>query len=310
MSKKEEEQGYEEPLQLDMDFDEALERLAGVNIREVEEQPEEGTASPFVKWAGGKRSIIDELAENIPQEFRNYYEPFVGGGALFFHLHEKLSKAYLSDINLDLIMAYAVIKKNPKELIDLLKVHKQKHNDDYYYKVRKQHNLDDAIKIAARFLYLNKTCYNGLYRVNKKGEFNVPVGRYTNPNIVQEENIFLCNNALQKATVEYREYNSIRPKAGDFVYCDPPYHPVNGSSFTSYTKLDFSENDQAQLRDFALELHSKGVNVMLSNSNTPFIQDLYKKVPFTVRIVHAPRYVNCKPGGRDNVEEVLITTYE
>lgn len=310
MSEKEKEQGYEESLQLNMPFEEALERLAGVNIRDIEEVPEEGQASPFVKWAGGKRSIIDELATSVPDVFRDYYEPFVGGGALFFHLHEQLSRAYLSDINLDLIFAYAVIKKNPQELIDLLKVHKQKHNDDYYYKIRKQHNLDDAIKVAARFLYLNKTCYNGLYRVNKKGEFNVPVGRYKNPNIVQEDNTWFCHDALQKATIEYREYGTIKPKAGDFVYFDPPYHPVNGGSFTSYTKLDFTENDQTKLRDFALKLHEQGIKVMLSNSNTPFIQDLYKKAPFAVRIVHAPRYVNCKPSGRDNVEEVLITTYE
>jgi DNA adenine methylase len=246
----------------------------------------------------------------MPKSFCNYYEPFVGGGALFYEIHGTIDKAYLSDKNLDLIITYQVVKNNVEELIKQLIVHSLKHDPDYYYKVRARHNLQDPIKIAARFLYLNKTCYNGLYRVNKKGEFNVPVGRYKNPNIIQESNLQLCSKALQKAKIEYRSYLSIDPKAGDFVYCDPPYHPINGSSFTSYTKGDFNDDDQIQLRDFAISLHNKGAKVMLSNSNTEFIRNLYKNKPFNVKIVNAPRFVNCKPGGRDNVEEVLITTYD
>ena len=302
-------QGRDPAFGLDMDFNEALERFAGADIRDLEETPIEGTATPFAKWAGGKRSIINELVDNLPSEFGDYYEPFVGGGALFFHLQSQLKKAYLSDINIDLIFAYAVIKKDPLALIEILRKHKEKHNPDYYYRVRKKHDLEDTIEVAARFLYMNKTCFNGLYRVNKSGEFNVPVGKYKNPNIVQEKNIPLCNQVLQKAEITYQKYTKIQPKSGDFVYFDPPYHPLNSTSFTSYTKFDFTEQNQIELRDFALSLHKKGVLVMLSNSNTEFIRDLYKGSPFSVRIVHAPRPVNCKASGRNNVEEVLITTY-
>jgi DNA adenine methylase len=299
----------EQPLHLDMGFEEALERLAGVNIREMEEPEIQGKASPFVKWVGGKRNLINDLMANLPKDFNDYWEPFVGGGALFFGINEKIINAHLSDKNLELMIVYQVIKEDVESLIKELRVHARKHDVDYYYKVRARHNLQDPIKIAARFLYLNKTCYNGLYRVNKKGEFNVPVGRYKNPNIIQEENLLLCNRALQKTTIEYKEFNSINPKLNDFVYCDPPYHPVNGNSFTTYTKYDFIDDDQIKLRDFALSLHEKGVKVMLSNSNTKFIRNLYKNEVFTVKIVNAPRFINCKPGGRDNVEEVLITTY-
>lgn len=273
------------------------------------DKEQKSQASPFVKWVGGKRSIISELEKYLPESFGEYYEPFVGGGALFFQIHEKLEKAHLSDLNLDLVLAYSVIKRDPQKLVELLQGHKDKHNSEYYYEVRSMHTLKDPVQRVARFLYLNKTCFNGLYRVNKKGEFNVPVGRYKNPGIVQEDNIRSCNAALQKADIRYESYREIVPSSGDFVYCDPPYHPVNSASFTSYTKLNFSESDQIGLRDFALGLHKQGVFVMLSNSNTEFIQDLYSNPIFTVRIVHAPRFVNCKPGGRDNVEEVLITTY-
>lgn len=306
-----EEKGYQEPLQLDMDFDEALERFIGVNTRDLLEPLLEGEASPFVKWAGGKRSIIDKLEENLPNEFGDYYEGFVGGGALFFHLFNLgcIEQAFLSDVNIDLMLAYKVIQQDLETLIEKLKQHKEKHDKEYYYRVRDKQHLQDPIEVAARFIYLNKTCYNGLYRVNKKGEFNVPIGTYKNPGIVQEDNLRLVNRALQFADLKYQSFEKIQPKENDFVYFDPPYHPVNGSSFTSYTKLDFSEDDQTKLRDFALELHKAGVLVMLSNSNTDFIQKLYKNPPFTVRIVHAPRNVNSKASGRDSVEEVLITTY-
>jgi DNA adenine methylase len=301
---------YEDPLQLDMTFEEALERFAGVNTREVEEEPAPyGKASPFVKWAGGKRSIISELEKYVPEQFGNYYEAFVGGGAMFFHLQDRITKAFLSDINFELVLAYNVIKHNPDELIASLKVHKAKHNEEYYYKVRDQHDLQDPIKVVSRFLYLNKTCYNGLYRVNKKGRFNTPMGRYKNPDIVPENNIKLCTTALQEAEVNYWQFDQIEPQEGDFVYFDPPYHPLNSTSFTDYTKLDFTETDQERLRDFALALHKKGVKVMLSNSSADLIRKLYKGKAFTIRSVHAPRNINCKPSERNNVEELLITTY-
>jgi len=276
-----------------------------------EESLPTGKAAPFVKWAGGKRSIIEELAARVPAEFGDYYEPFMGGAALFYYLQDRLKKAYLSDINLELVITYNVVKKAPEKLIKALKVHQANHSEDYYYKIREKNDLQDPIALAARMLYLNKTCYNGLYRVNKKGEFNVPMGSYKNPEVVQEENLRLCAEALQIADIEYRQFDEIEPKEGDFVYFDPPYHPISRTaSFTSYTKLDFNEHDQERLRDFALELHEKGVKVMLSNSSADLIRQLYKDKPFNTQSVHAPRAINCKPNERNNIEELLITTYE
>ena len=304
-------QPREEPLTLDMPFGEALKRFARVNPRAVEEETpaKPGYATPFVKWAGGKRSIIDELVDRLPASFGAYWEPFVGGGALFFEIHEPLSAAVLSDSNFDLTIAYGAVRGDPVALIAKLEEHARKHSETYYYKIRSQHSLQDPIDVAARFLYLNKTCYNGLYRVNKKGEFNVPIGSYANPEIVQRENINLCSAALQKATIEFREFDTIKPAAGDFVYFDPPYHPVNATSFTKYTKLEFGETEQGRLRDFALQLHKQGVNVMLSNSDTPLIRSLYKGAVWHLATVQAPRNVNCKPEGRGAVDELVITNY-
>jgi DNA adenine methylase len=304
----------EEPeaqFQLNMPFMESLEQVDDINIEDIEEsEVTGGKAAPFVKWAGGKRSIINDLKNHLPHTFGAYYEPFVGGGALFFELCDKLPAAYLSDMNQNLIFAYQAIKKDPDQLIALLDKHAAKHNKEYYYEVRGQYSLQNPVELAARFLYLNKTCYNGLYRENKKGEFNVPIGSYKNPNVVQADNIRACSTALQNATIRYGAFESIEPKSGDFVYFDPPYHPTDDTSFTSYTSHNFTEKDQVKLRDFALELHRKGVQVMLSNSNTKFITNLYKDKPFRINFVNAPRYVNCKPNGRNDVEEVLITTYE
>lgn len=267
------------------------------------------SSSPFVKWVGGKRFLVNQLRQNLPEQFNTYYEPFVGGGALFFEIHEELESAVLSDKNLELIITYQAIKKNPEELIDLLKRHQRNHSKIYYYKIRKQHDLKDKIEVAARFIYLNKTCYNGLFRVNKKGHFNVPIGKYKNPNIVGEDNILACSEALQCAKIEYREFDTITPNEKDLVYFDPPYHPTDEISFTTYTKLDFTERDQERLKDFAVRLQKNGVYVLLSNSNTRFIQELYSMKPFTRLTVHVPRFVNCKADKRDPVEEALIRGY-
>lgn len=303
---------------LNISFEEVLERFANFNTKdlselrlEIEDADETpiGKASPFVKWVGGKRSIIDELITRLPAKFNHYFEPFVGGGALFFALSGRLAEAFLSDTNFDLVVTYNAIRKDPELLLTHLAKHARKHSKEYFYKVRAQHKLQDPLEIAARFIYLNKTCFNGLYRVNKSGEFNVPIGRYTNPGIVQAANIMACNRVLQKAKIEYHEFDSIAPSKGDFVYFDPPYHPTNETSFTSYTKLDFSEKDQMRLRDFALKIHQKGVFVMLSNSDVPYIRSLYASSPFKIASVQAPRNVNCKSGKRGNVGEVVITNY-
>jgi len=264
---------------------------------------------PFVKWAGGKRCLLKILLANMPNRINSYYEPFVGGGALFFGFHQRLSKAYLSDNNPELMITYTAIKKDPKRLIELLKNHEVHHNKEYYYDIRQQ-QPDDPYELAARLIYLNKTCYNGLYRVNKSGKFNVPMGTYKNPRIVDENNILTCSAALKNVTLECHEFDSINPKSGDFVYFDPPYHPTDVINFTKYTQADFTEQDQVRLKDFAITLHKKGVKVMLSNSNADFIQDIYKGRPFYKQVVRAPRFVNCKKDKRNPVEELLITTYK
>lgn len=305
------EQKNEQPLALDMSFDEALQRFSNVNTKDLSalanEALDTSKATPFVKWVGGKRSIIGELKSRMPKQYNNYFEGFVGGGALFFEMQPK--HAFLSDLNFDLIMTYKVIQKDVEALIKLLKRHQSLHCEEYYYRLRSQHHLNEPIEIAARMIYLNKTCYNGLWRVNKKGEFNVPIGSYVKPAIVQEDNLRMCNKALQGATIEVKSYQDIQAQAGDFVYFDPPYHPTNGNNFTAYSKLDFSEKDQADLADFCKTLHRNGVKVMVSNSYTPFITDLYKSNIFKIDIINAPRAVNCKPEGRGAVEEVLITNY-
>ena len=281
-----------------------------VKTRELEEPKVGKKASPFIKWAGGKRSLLPDITANMPPAFNTYYEPFLGGAALFFEISSRINSAVLTDTNFDLVITYNVIKKEPESLIKLLEEHTRKHDSDYYYRVRKQFDLQDPIKIAARFIYLNKMCYNGLWRVNKKGEFNVPIGRYTTPIIYQRANLIACHKALQNKHIEYRDFEKITPDSGDFVYCDPPYHPIDTtSSFTKYTKIDFTEEDQKRLRDFALRLHNNGILVMVSNSDTPLIRGLYSEPTFNIAVVQAPRFVNCRADRRQPINELIITTY-
>ena len=269
---------------------------------------DEAKPKPFVKWVGGKRSILDKILQHLPKNFHNYYEPFVGGGALFFELYNYAKKSYLSDLNIDLIIAYKIIQTNPSKLCDLLKEHQKKHCKEYYYKIRSLQDLDNPIDTAARFIYLITTCYNGLYRVNNKNEFNTPIGSYVNPLICNEENIFLVNNSLKNTDIKYQDFTKIEPSKGDFVYFDPPYHPTAQGAFVKYVKGGFNENDQVRLRDFALDLSKSGVNVMISNSDISFIIDLYCK-KFNIQKIQAPRFVNCKADKRKSVSELLITNY-
>jgi DNA adenine methylase len=266
---------------------------------------------PFVKWVGGKRALMGELRARVPSTFGGYFEPFVGGGALFFGLSSQIEQATLVDSNLELALTYQVIRKDPEELIARLRREAARHSPDHYYRMRERAPRD-PVGTAVRFLYLNKTCFNGLYRVNKSGKFNAPLGRYANPAIVSEENIRACSGALQKATMLHGDFESIRPlvQRGDFVYFDPPYHPTSDDSFTAYTANNFTEKDQVRLRDFAVELGRRGVRVLLSNSRTRLIEDLYRRASFTKHVVCAPRFVNCKPGERGRVEELLITNYK
>lgn len=263
---------------------------------------------PFVKWVGGKRGLVERITAYMPETFNNYHEAFVGGGALFFSLSDRIKHATILDKNMELMLTYKVIQQKPKELIELLKQHKAKHSEKYYYEVRSQ-IIDDPIQLAARFIYLNKTCYNGLYRVNNKGFFNVPMGKYEDPPIFEEDNIMACHKALKNTTILFGDFIDITPEAGDFVYFDPPYHPTTEASFTKYTKEDFTEKDQARLKDFIVELTNKGVSVMVSNSKTDFIDKLYPQKAFNKVSVDASRMINCKSTKRNRVEEYLITNY-
>ena len=266
-------------------------------------------AKPFVKWVGGKRSIIQELKKNIPNQFLNYYEPFVGGGALFFELCHSFKKSFLSDKNLDLMISYKVIQVKPLSLIKLLKEHNINHNKEYYYKMREKYKgiIKCPIEKASLFIYLLKTCFNGLYRVNSKGEFNTPIGSYKNPLILDEDNILQVHKVLQDVEIKYQGFNKILPRKGDFVYCDPPYYPITETSFVSYLENGFSRKDQEKLKDFLSFLDKQGIFFMLSNSDTNFIKDLYKS--FKIKKIKAPRVINCNITERKSINELLITNY-
>ena len=237
---------------------------------------------PFVKWVGGKRQLLRQFRElglYPPEDFNpmtnTYYEPFVGGGAVFFDLLPK--NAELSDLNNELVTTYNVIKNNVDELIQSLQKHI--YDKEYYLEVRakKVEDLSD-VEVASRFIFLNRTGFNGLYRVNKSGQFNVPFGRYNNPVICDEDNLRRVSNALQDVTITHQDYKHVlkTAKSGDFIYLDPPYYPINAtSSFTSYTAEGFLEKEQTELRNTFVMLHEKGCFVMLSNSDTPFINELY-----------------------------------
>lgn len=264
-------------------------------------------AVPFIKWAGGKRGILPSLSKHFPEHVDTYWEPFVGGGAVFFGMVDRITHAFLSDTNEELIITYNVVKNDVASLIDRLKHHAEKHKvDSYYMRVRVQQPTDHT-EIAARFIYLNKTCYNGLYRVNRSGQFNVPKGTYKHPNICDEERLRGASRALQKATIMLGDFNNvINLSRNDFVYCDPPYD----GCFTNYQPGGFAEEDQSRLRDSVLEWVSEGAKVMVSNSNTALIRRLYQGRPFNIHPVQAPRHINSNGNGRGSVTEVIITSYD
>jgi DNA adenine methylase len=265
-------------------------------------------AKPFVKWVGGKRQLLDEITQRYPALGRNatYHEPFVGGGAVFFHLQP--ARAVITDSNVRLIRTYRGIQKNVEKVIRLLRSYK--HDKAFYLELRARDidaTADDA-EVAAWFIYLNRTGYNGLYRVNSKNGFNVPFGDYKNPTICDAENLRACAQALAFARIEVSGFERVleRAKSGDFVYFDPPYIPLTATSrFTDYTSEGFGDAQQVRLRDVALELKRRKVSVLLSNSSAPRVYDLYER-GFQCREVDARRSVNCKPNGRGRIPELLI----
>ena len=267
---------------------------------------EKARARPFVKWAGGKRALVPDIARLLPDSLGTYWEPFLGGGAVYFALESKLTAARLSDVNQELALAYQIVRNDVDTLIGLLECHAERHDRKHYLRVRKSDDNLRAVEMAARFIYLNKTCYNGLYRVNKQGRFNVPIGRYKNPNICDADNLRAASEALQKATVRIDDFDKIRPAEGDFVYCDPPYD----GTFTGYDANGFTDDDQKRLRDAANRWADAGANVMLSNADTPLIRRLFGGNNYLLHEVTAPRQINCKASERGAVGELLITTYD
>ncbi len=274
---------------------------------------------PFIKWVGGKRGLLSQLLERFPKKFENYHEPFLGGGAVFFELYSqgllKDKKIYLSDINSELINTYNVVKNNPNELINHLESFKEKHNKEFYYKTREVDRNEDFqmltdIERATRFIYLNKTCFNGLYRVNKKGYFNTPIGSYKNPNIADRDTILSASEALQSAIISNKPFmevinNTIKK---DLVYFDPPYYPLTQTAnFTAYDENLFLDEKQRELCDVFEELHKKECFVLHSNSDTEFIKNLYKK--HDINFVQANRFINSKGSSRGKISEVLIRNF-
>ena len=266
---------------------------------------------PIVKWVGGKRQLMFELLKNMPKSYSRYFEPFIGGGALFFELQPE--NAYISDMNEELINLYSVVRDNVYELIEDLNKHEV--SKEYFLEIRNIDRTDEYknlsnVQRASRFIYLNRTCFNGLYRVNSQGQFNVPFGNYKNPRIVDENNLLNCSELLKKTEIKCADFSDIltKVKKSDFVYFDPPYVPLNEtSSFTSYTKDGFDMDMQFKLREVCDELDSMGVMFMLSNSDTKFVNELYSN--YEIKKVFASRAVNANAEGRGKITEVLVRNY-
>lgn len=293
---------------------------------------------PFVKWAGGKGSLIPQLNNFYPYELKNgiierYIEPFVGGGAVLIDILQKydVQEAYAFDINIDLINSYNVIKNNVEDLITNLKQMEteylqleQEERKNYFYNKRDEYNNytlkenEQNIQRAAQFIYLNRTCFNGLYRVNKAGKFNVPMGSHNNPTICDEENLRNLSKLIQNVQFQYGDYKRSMEYVTEntFVYFDPPYRPLNVTSgFTSYTKEDFNDENQKELAEFYRELNEQNAKLMLSNSNPKntnkednFFDNIYQG--FNIDEIYASRMINANSKGRGKISEILVTNYD
>jgi DNA adenine methylase len=309
----------------------------------VTDIPSNTTAKPFLKWAGGKTQLIETINTFLPPAIKNgaltkYIEPFIGGGALFFHIaqnHSCFEEFYISDANIELIIAYETIKADVDALIEQLEKHEHKFHKmdaeeqkEYFYKIRKQFNSqrqkiisaefsDKWIKRTAQLIFLNRTCFNGLFRVNSKGEFNVPIGSYKQPTICFKDNLLAINKILQKTTILHGDYSQVEPYVDSktFVYFDPPYRPLNKtSSFNTYYHDNFDDTQQFRLAKFFRKLDKKRTFLMLSNSDPQninsqdsFFEDMYKGFP--INKVQANRMINSNSQRRGKISELLITNY-
>ncbi len=273
-------------------------------------------ANPFLQWVGGKREFINNYNDYFPKNYGNYHEPFLGGGAVLFHLDP--CNAYVSDLNLELVQSYNAIKDTPEEIIRLLKKLKFKHSKELYYAVRsldREHNFETVSphEIAARMIYLNQTGFNGVYRVNKKGQYNVPIGSSLNRLICDEENILKVSEFLnnQNIDIKHRDYSTVLEyaKSGDFVYLDPPYAPAGGySDFVRYTKEQFGLQDQQNVGEVFKKLDEIGCKVAMSNADVEVVRDIYDGFDFLP--VLSSRNLSSKKDTRGKVKEVLVVNYE
>lgn len=270
-------------------------------------------AKPFIKWAGGKHQLLTQFEAYFPKNFNRYFEPFVGSGAVFFHLWNEMrlpEQVFLFDTNEELINVYCMVRDRLEELSILLETHQTHHSKDYFYKIR---DLDrhpvrmGNVERAARTIYLNRTCYNGLYRVNRKGQFNVPMGRYKNPGILHPKVLQSARNALQNVCIDVKDFRELpnMARTGDFFYFDPPYAPVSTTAnFTSYTAGNFRHQDQTDLAAVFNQLTHRGCFCMLSNSYTPFISEWYRG--FRVEVVQAKRTINSNASRRGAIQEIVV----
>ncbi|MEN9869368.1 MAG: hypothetical protein RLZZ171_351 [Cyanobacteriota bacterium] len=271
-------------------------------------------AKPFLKWAGGKRQLLPAIKEYLPAKYTEYYEPFIGAGAVLFSLQPK--KSTINDANSELVNCYQVIKDRPQELLALCQQHRENNTSEYYYQLRQQDRQDDfnqrtTVERAARIIYLNKTCFNGLFRVNISGQFNVPYGKYKNPVIADPAIIQAISTYLNQARVCILngdfEQAVATAKKGAFIYFDPPYHPVSDtSSFTGYSMNGFGEQEQIRLKKLCDRLTDKGCQVLASNSASPLIKSLYDDPRYEVIEVKATRAINAVASKRGRINELLI----
>ncbi len=266
---------------------------------------------PVVKWVGGKRQVLNDLCHFLPETYNNYYEPFIGGGALFFHLKPK--KSFISDYNKELINVYKIIRDDLDSLYKDLKSHIN--TKEYFYEMRvldrkKDYEKLSSIKKASRFIYLNKTGFNGLYRVNLKGECNTPYGYYKNPKYADLANLKECQKLLINTKIKSGDFEIIKKeiKKGDFVYLDPPYAPLKEDSFVSYTDKKFCDDTQIRLKKLCDYINEKGAYFMLSNSYSKSILKLYSN--YNIKTILANRAINCKATGRGKIKEVVVLNYK
>lgn len=279
------------------------------NENNVHDLADRGTVPrPFLKWVGGKRALIPQLEKMLPPSIENYLEPFLGGGAMFFYLQSNalFKNAKLSDVNSELIQTWQTVRESPHDLLKSLRRHKALHCEKYFYHMRDHYAPRSTVGVAARMIYLNKTCFNGLYRVNSRNKFNVPVGRYVDPVIADEENITACHKALKKTELENRRFSEMPTVDADFIYIDPPYD----ATFTNYLAGGFHKSSQEELREVAGAWAAQGSRVMISNSDTALIRKLYSGPEWQINEVRAGRMINSNPKGRKAVVELVIRNYD